>query len=274
LFLDKINFIGKNMKNKYTKISYYLILIVTVSSIIIYANSTGKTGSTLKNGSGCTCHGSQSTNVNVIINGPATVEPGKTENFTVTVTGGPLSAAGVNIAASGGVLNVRPGLQKIGDELTHTLPKNPTSGSVSFEFQFTAPTTLGNVTLYATANSVNLNGGSSGDQWNHASNKIINVSNPSDIKDDLLVKNFILNQNFPNPFNPKTTVSYQLAKSSFVTLKVYNSIGKEVADLINKEQSPGYYSIDFNSENFSSGVYYYKLKAGNFSETRKMILNK
>lgn len=262
------------MKNKYTKISYYLILIVTVSSIIIYANSTGKTGSTLKNGSGCTCHGSQSTNVNVIINGPATVEPGKTENFTVTVTGGPLSAAGVNIAASGGVLNVRPGLQKIGDELTHTLPKNPTSGSVSFEFQFTAPTTLGNVTLYATANSVNLNGGSSGDQWNHASNKIINVSNPSDIKDDLLVKNFILNQNFPNPFNPKTTVSYQLAKSSFVTLKVYNSIGKEVADLINKEQSPGYYSIDFNSENFSSGVYYYKLKAGNFSETRKMILNK
>ncbi len=88
------------------------------------------------------------------------------------------------------------------------------------------------------------------------------------------LKDFSLSQNYPNPFNPSTNISFSLAHPSFITLKVYDVLGKEVASLIDEEKSPGTYDINFNAQNLSSGVYYYRIKAGSFSETRKMILMK
>jgi hypothetical protein len=85
---------------------------------------------------------------------------------------------------------------------------------------------------------------------------------------------FSLSQNYPNPFNPSTTISYQLPANSFVTLKVYDILGKEVATLINEQKTAGKYSVAFDTPNLGSGVYFYTLRAGNYVQSKKMILAK
>ena len=85
---------------------------------------------------------------------------------------------------------------------------------------------------------------------------------------------FTLDQNFPNPFNPSTTINYSIPNSSFVQLIVYNSIGQEIAILVNEIIEGGNHSVDFDASNLPSGIYLYKLQAGSFVETKKMILMK
>ena len=86
--------------------------------------------------------------------------------------------------------------------------------------------------------------------------------------------NYTLSQNYPNPFNPSTQIEYSIPKSRFVTVKVYNLLGQEVATLVNQEQKAGSYKVDFDATKLASGVYMYQLHAGNFSLTKKMILMK
>ncbi|MBS1494796.1 MAG: T9SS type A sorting domain-containing protein [Bacteroidetes bacterium] len=87
---------------------------------------------------------------------------------------------------------------------------------------------------------------------------------------------FLLHQNYPNPFNPSTKINYEIKSSGFVTLKVFDLLGKEVATLVNEKQNAGSYAIDFNSSEFSlpSGIYFYTLNTGEFKETKKMVLIK
>jgi len=85
---------------------------------------------------------------------------------------------------------------------------------------------------------------------------------------------YALAQNYPNPFNPATIISYQLAVNSFVTVKVYDELGREVARLVNGEQSAGNHSVRWDGGNFSSGVYFYELNAGSFHDVKKMVLMK
>jgi CubicO group peptidase (beta-lactamase class C family) len=85
---------------------------------------------------------------------------------------------------------------------------------------------------------------------------------------------FRLEQNYPNPFNPLTTINFSISSSEFVTLKVYDVLGNEVATLVNEGKTAGRYEIQFNAAELSSGVYLYKLQAGNFTETKKLILLK
>ena len=85
---------------------------------------------------------------------------------------------------------------------------------------------------------------------------------------------FELKQNYPNPFNPTTNIKYSIGKKTKVTLKVYDMLGREIATLINKEQTPGNYAVEFDALSLSSGVYFYTLKAGEFTATKKMILMK
>ncbi len=86
------------------------------------------------------------------------------------------------------------------------------------------------------------------------------------------LNSFILNQNFPNPFNPKTVISYQLPVSDDVTLKVFDVLGNEVATLVDEYKPVGSYEVEWNASNHSSGVYFYQIRAEKFVETRKMIL--
>ena len=88
------------------------------------------------------------------------------------------------------------------------------------------------------------------------------------------IEKYELFTNYPNPFNPSTQISYQIPENSFVNLVVYNSLGQEVAELVNQHQSSGKYSVKFNANNLPSGVYIYKLQAGEFSSTKKMLLTK
>jgi hypothetical protein len=86
--------------------------------------------------------------------------------------------------------------------------------------------------------------------------------------------NYSLSQNFPNPFNPSTTINFTIPNSEFVTLKVYNILGSEVAVLVNENLSAGAYKYNFDAQNLASGVYLYELNAGNFREIKKMNLLK
>ncbi len=89
-----------------------------------------------------------------------------------------------------------------------------------------------------------------------------------------LVYEINLSQNYPNPFNPITTINYQNPEFSFVTLKLYDVLGNEAATLINEEKPAGEYEVQFNGNELTSGIYFYQLKAGNFVETKKMVLMK
>ena len=81
-------------------------------------------------------------------------------------------------------------------------------------------------------------------------------------------------QNYPNPFNPSTTIQYTLSEQSAVTLEVFTLMGQKVSDLVQETQSAGRYSINFDASQISSGVYIYRLKAGNKVFTKKMTLIK
>jgi photosystem II stability/assembly factor-like uncharacterized protein len=85
---------------------------------------------------------------------------------------------------------------------------------------------------------------------------------------------FILYQNYPNPFNPSTRIDYSIPRSSFVTLKVYDILGREAATLVNEEKPAGNYEVEFNGSNLSSGVYFYRIEAESFVSTKKLVLLK
>jgi hypothetical protein len=85
---------------------------------------------------------------------------------------------------------------------------------------------------------------------------------------------FALEQNFPNPFNPSTKINYSLPVEGFVTLDIYNSIGQKVANLVSESKTAGTYSVNFDASDLTSGIYFYKISSGNFTETKKMILLK
>jgi hypothetical protein len=88
------------------------------------------------------------------------------------------------------------------------------------------------------------------------------------------VLSFKLFQNYPNPFNPTTKIKYEIPEMSFVTIKVYDVLGKEIATLVNEEKPYGNFEVEFNGHGLASGIYYYRIMAGNFLQTKKMILLK
>jgi hypothetical protein len=86
--------------------------------------------------------------------------------------------------------------------------------------------------------------------------------------------NYQLSQNYPNPFNPTTNIRFAIPKSSLVTMKVYDALGREVAVLVNEFKNAGTYQVDFNALSLTSGIYFYTIKAADFAETKKMMLVK
>jgi hypothetical protein len=97
------------------------------------------------------------------------------------------------------------------------------------------------------------------------------LDNPND---GIIITSFNLEQNYPNPFNPETIIEFQVLNTTPVSIKVYDLIGREVAVLINEVKQPGVYQVSFDGENLASGVYFYKMVAGDFSSVKKMNLLK
>jgi hypothetical protein len=94
------------------------------------------------------------------------------------------------------------------------------------------------------------------------------------VNEENTVSNFILEQNYPNPFNPATKISWQSSTSGWQTLKIYDVIGNEIATLINEYKEAGSYEIRFDGSGLTSGIYFYRLQAGSYNETKKMLLLK
>ncbi len=103
-----------------------------------------------------------------------------------------------------------------------------------------------------------------------------NTPGISDVNDTNyeLPNDFVLNQNYPNPFNPSTTISFSIPAEGMVSLKIFNLIGQQVDEIVNENLSAGNYSFMWNAKDQANGIYFYKLQAGEFVETKKMILLK
>lgn len=101
-------------------------------------------------------------------------------------------------------------------------------------------------------------------------------SNMTDVKvnNEPIKSEFVLHQNYPNPFNPKTSINYSIPKSCFVSIKIYDVTGREIASLVNEEKLSGNYKVSFNAANLSSGIYFYQMKVPKFTQTKKMLFVK
>jgi len=267
-----------------------LLLFSIFLSLIIYANikeSHGIIGLTKRDGGiGCLCHDlNPNDSVIVWIEGPDSVLRNSTAQYKLVMTGGAAIAGGFNISSYFGELDSVDTLTQISyGELTHTSPNSFQDDTVSWNFFYTAPDSLLIDTLYSVANSVNLDSIPSDlDKWNFGENFIVNViDQPVSVEqENLLPERFVLQQNYPNPFNPSTKIGFRIASASggeFVSLKIYDVLGNEVATLVNEAKDTGEYEVEFNSSSIyyrpSSGIYLYQLKAGDFTQTKKMILMK
>jgi len=85
-------------------------------------------------------------------------------------------------------------------------------------------------------------------------------------------KTFSLNQNYPNPFNPKTIINYELPITNYVELNVYNLLGQTVVNLVSEKKSAGYHQVEWNALGFTSGIYIYRIKVGEYQNVKKMVL--
>ncbi len=252
-------------------------------------HSDGIVGMTRKNsGAGCLCHGvmAPTDSVQVWISGSDSVQAGTTNTYYILMKGGPAVAGGYNVAADKGILAPGDTTSYLMDgELTHVSPKHFQNDTVRWKFQYQAPVNTGVDTIFSVANSVNLNGDPTGDQYNFGPDFIVRIVPSSDVSEKDLPTSVYLYQNYPNPFNPATTISYRLENSSFVTLNVYSLDGKLVKALVKETQPPGMHEVQFDASKVSSGVYIYSFQgfaknsdAGGdkkvFSSFKKMVVIK
>ena len=93
-------------------------------------------------------------------------------------------------------------------------------------------------------------------------------------ENNIIPNEFYLSQNYPNPFNPTTKINFSVPKSGFVTIKVFDVLGREVATLVNENKPVGNYSIHFNANKLTSGIYFYGMESGSFLQTKKLVLMK
>jgi len=100
------------------------------------------------------------------------------------------------------------------------------------------------------------------------------VDSPTGVGEETTPVAFEVSQNYPNPFNPSTSIKFSLPERTHVTLKVYNLLGKEIATLVNGDFSAGRHDVQWNASDVASGVYMYRIQAGNFVETRRLTLIK
>jgi len=125
--------------------------------------------------------------------------------------------------------------------------------------------TVGQAGIGASSNAVNIHDAGF---WYPAGNFLTSI----EFMSNQLPEAFCLRQNYPNPFNPTTAICYQLPAISQVDLSIYNTLGQKVATLVSENQPAGYYTVHWDASGLASGVYFYRLEAGEFVQTKKMIL--
>ena len=219
------------------KISF--VLFVVMISLLVYSFTNSQPN--FNTGPGCAgsgCHTLQS--------GIVAAEVLDNLQVRITVSGTTSNVAGELVDAGGNVVAVN-------------------NGTSSNPFTLTAPS----------AGTYTVNAGFKNPSRQYGTTSV--VVNVTGVEENLVGFNpntFKLYANYPNPFNPTTKIRYAISQTAFTTLKVYSVTGKEVATLINEEKTPGVYEVNFDGKNLASGIYFYKLQAGNFTDVKEMVLLK
>ena len=252
--------------------------------------SSGIVGQTMKPGvgfvarDGCFCHSdSLDSSVRVWIEGPDSLEAGTEGMYTVSVYKDSNIAAGFDVAAFFGDMGIVDSVDTQllsfdpadSLEVTHTHPKFATSDTINWQFKYRAPATPGIIdTLYSVANSVNADGGpGEEDRWNFGENFLVYVTSTTGVKPQFgIVKSYVLHQNFPNPFNPSTTIRFDLPVSSEVELTVYDIAGRAVETLAVGKYPAGSHTVQFSTIGQASGIYLYRLRVNDHTSMKKMVL--
>ncbi|MCX7833730.1 MAG: T9SS type A sorting domain-containing protein [Ignavibacteria bacterium] len=248
----------------------FITILIALTSGIIYSFGNGIAGRTLKNTtSGCaSCH-NFNTSTTGVITGPDTITVGQTVEFTISFSGINTGLYGVDIAAKYGSLSPGAGsnyLKLLDGELVQI---SGIQSSVPIPFNYTAPLNAGSDTLYAVVDK-----GYPG-RWNWVPNKGIVVKPSVGIKENNTIPDlFYLKQNYPNPFNNQTRISFSIPYSSHVVLNIYDLQGVVIDRLLNANLKDGEYDIIWDSKNFPSGLYFYRIFMNNYSITKKMVLIK
>lgn len=229
----------------------------------------GRTKKTTSSGCG-NCH-TFGSSTNAVINGPDTVIKGQYAQFSVTISKTTTGLGGIDIASLKGFLDTTGSmnyLRLLSGELVH---KDGIifSNSVTIYFRYRAPNYAATDTLFATANA-----GYQG-KWNFAQEKIITVKQPNKIEyNGSIPVKFGLLQNYPNPFNSKTIINFSIGKSGNTSLKIYDITGKETKILINGFLPAGNHKLLLDCSSLSGGIYFLRLKSGEFSDCKKLSLVK
>ncbi len=158
-------------------------------------------------------------------------------------------------------------------ELTHVAPKLFQNDTVCWKFYYSAPSIATVDTLFSAGNSTNNDGSPNGDEWNFGMNFPVHVIPDSitGVVEREFPHGFILYQNYPNPFNPTTIIGFRTATAGYVTMKIFDISGREVATLISGTMFPGYHQVSWDAAGFASGIFFCRLTAGEYSQIRKII---
>jgi hypothetical protein len=174
-------------------------------------------------------------------------------------------------STTGGSVEVWLDSLETGDKIAECLISNTGSSKTFQTFTSTVESVSGRHDVY-----LKFTGTGTGKlfqlQWLYFTAKGDTITMGAKSSDSPIPQSYGLEQNFPNPFNPSTIINYALPASGFVTLRVFDMLGREVAILVNEQKSAGKYSLRFDGRSFSSGVYFYWLQADKFIETKKLVL--
>jgi len=269
------------------KLNFLLaFLFLAFVTIVTIANEdeTDLIGCTELNGMGCVCHTvERDFSVNVWVEGPETLFVGQTGMYKMLMSGGPAEAGGYNVAGRFGEMVLVDSFSfqhpLSMNELTQafSLPFPTPQDTIYWDFGYKVldPTVVFD-TIYSCGLSLVWDSiPDFHDRWNFGPKFPITILSVTDVEiENDQPKDFVLFQNYPNPFNPTTNIRFRISEFGFVSIKIYDALGKAVSTLVNENRSPGEYILTYDASQLSSGLYFYRLTAGSFSETKKMLLLK
>ena len=240
---------------------------------------------------GCICHGFglPTSTVKVWVVGPESLKVGALGLYNIYVRGGPAVNGGFNVDAGKGY--VSPGdstsyLWGGEDELTHSLPKAFVNDTVNWRFYYTAPMIYGLDTIFSVGNSADGNLDPTGDEYNFGADFLVKIVDTiTNVSENGTPAGFHLYPNYPNPFNPTTTISFRLEHQAFVQFSVYDLQGQIVSTIFKGIATPGVHAYRFDGAETSSGMYFCRIHIISISKdisvnnrdfliTRKMVLLK
>jgi hypothetical protein len=271
-----------------------MIIIASENSV----NDPDLIGGTELNGNGCVCHTvERDFSVDVWVEGPDTLYVGEIGIYKMYLSGGPAEAGGYNVAG-------RYGEMVLVDTFSfqHPMAMNELTQAFSLAFPSPQDTIFWEFGYLASDSSLTDTIYSCGlslvwdtipdpfDRWNFGPKFTLTILPVTTVESepDGLPDNFFLSQNYPNPFNPATKIKFTIPSSPLnpspyqgegererlITLVVYDVLGFEITTLVNEQKPAGKYEVVFNASEYSSGIYFYRLQAGELIQTKKMILLK